>query len=164
MNAVSARQREPEDRASVTIVAHGIHDAGGMERILAEQIRRMHRKRRIVVIASDVAADLQPLVDWRPLRVPRRPFPLKFVLAMGETHSVGEFVREAFQSVGIDVWNRFVVQDESLIRSGDASELRGNPAKAAQVLGWPPTRSFRGVACQVVQADLAENMTIPIQS
>ena len=124
----------------MTTVAHGIQDGDGMERVLAEQIRRVHRKWRIVVIASDVAADLRPLVDWRQLRVPRRPFPFKFVLATGETHGVEEFVREAFQSVGIDIWDRSVPQDESLMRSGDASELRGNPAKTAQVLGWTPAK------------------------
>ena len=67
------------DRPSVAIVAHGIHDAGGMERVLAELIRRIHREWRVVVIASEVADDLRPLVDWRRVRVPRRPFPLKFL-------------------------------------------------------------------------------------
>jgi glycosyltransferase involved in cell wall biosynthesis len=51
-----------------------------MERVLAEQIRRLHRDWRIVVIASEVAADLRPLVDWRRVRVPRRPFILKFLV------------------------------------------------------------------------------------
>jgi UDP-glucose:(heptosyl)LPS alpha-1,3-glucosyltransferase len=67
------------ERPSVAIVAHGIHDAGGMERVLAELIRRIHRDWRIVVIASELAADLRPLVDWRPVPVPRRPIPLKFM-------------------------------------------------------------------------------------
>ena len=68
------------DRPSVAIVAHEIHDTGGMERVLAELIRRLHPEWRVVVIASDVAVDLRPLVDWRRVRVPRRPFPLRFLL------------------------------------------------------------------------------------
>jgi glycosyltransferase involved in cell wall biosynthesis len=67
------------DRPSVTIVAHEIHDAGGMERALAELIRRLHPEWRVVVIASDVAVELRPLIDWRRVRVPRRPFPLRFL-------------------------------------------------------------------------------------
>jgi glycosyltransferase involved in cell wall biosynthesis len=51
-----------------------------MERVLAELIRRLHRDWRIVVVASEVAADLRPLVDWRRVRVPQRPFPLKFLV------------------------------------------------------------------------------------
>jgi glycosyltransferase involved in cell wall biosynthesis len=65
-------------RPSVAIVAHDIHDAGGMERALAELIRRIHRDGRVVVIASRLADELRPLVEWRPIRVPPRPFPLKF--------------------------------------------------------------------------------------
>jgi glycosyltransferase involved in cell wall biosynthesis len=68
------------ERPSVAIVAHGIHDAGGMERVLAELIRRIHREWRVVVIASEVASDLRPLVEWHRVRVPRRPFPLKFLM------------------------------------------------------------------------------------
>jgi glycosyltransferase involved in cell wall biosynthesis len=51
-----------------------------MERVLAELIRRLHRDWRIVVVASEMAGDLRPLVDWRRVRVPRRPFPLKFLV------------------------------------------------------------------------------------
>jgi glycosyltransferase involved in cell wall biosynthesis len=51
-----------------------------MERALAELIRRLHREWRVVAIASEVAPDLRPLVDWRRIRVPRRPIPLKFLV------------------------------------------------------------------------------------
>jgi glycosyltransferase involved in cell wall biosynthesis len=67
-------------RPSVAIVAHEIHDAGGMERVLAELVRSIHTEWRVVVVASEVAADLRPLVDWRRVRVPHRPFPLKFLV------------------------------------------------------------------------------------
>jgi glycosyltransferase involved in cell wall biosynthesis len=67
-------------RPSVAIVAHEIHDAGGMERVLAELVRRLHPEWRVVVIATEVAVDLRPLVDWRRVRVPRRPFPLRFLM------------------------------------------------------------------------------------
>jgi UDP-glucose:(heptosyl)LPS alpha-1,3-glucosyltransferase len=49
-----------------------------MERALAQLIRRIHQDWRVVVVASHLADDLRPLVEWRPVRVPRRPFPLKF--------------------------------------------------------------------------------------
>jgi hypothetical protein len=67
-------------RPSVAIVAHEIHDAGGMERVFAELVRRIHPEWRVVLIASEVAVDLRPLVDWRRVRVPRRPFPLRFLM------------------------------------------------------------------------------------
>jgi glycosyltransferase involved in cell wall biosynthesis len=51
-----------------------------MERVFAELIRRLHPEWRVVVIASEMAEDLRPLVEWRRVRVPRRPFPLRFLL------------------------------------------------------------------------------------
>jgi glycosyltransferase involved in cell wall biosynthesis len=67
-------------RRRVLIVAHGAHDDGGMERAMAELIRRAHREYEFVLVATDLAPDLEPLVDWRRVRVLRRPRPLRFVL------------------------------------------------------------------------------------
>jgi glycosyltransferase involved in cell wall biosynthesis len=67
-------------RRRVLIVAHGAHDDGGMERAMAELIRRAHTKYEVVLVATDLARDLQPLIDWRRVRVFRRPRPLRFVL------------------------------------------------------------------------------------
>jgi glycosyltransferase involved in cell wall biosynthesis len=50
-----------------------------MERAFAELIRRMPAHFRVVVISSDLAPSLRPLVDWRRVRVPTRPFPLRFL-------------------------------------------------------------------------------------
>jgi glycosyltransferase involved in cell wall biosynthesis len=64
----------------IVIVAHGAHDEGGMERVFAELIRRAHRNCDLVVISSELAPDLLPLVRWERTRVPRRPAPLRFCL------------------------------------------------------------------------------------
>lgn len=66
-------------RPRVALVAHDIHDRGGMERVFAELIRRAHRRVDFVVVSGTLDADLRRLVEWRPVRVPQRPFPLKFV-------------------------------------------------------------------------------------
>ena len=72
--------REAMRRRRVLIVAHGAHDDGGMERAMAELIRRAHAEYDLTVVATDLAPDLRALVDWRPVRVLRRPRPLRFVL------------------------------------------------------------------------------------
>ena len=64
---------------TVTLVAHGIHDAGGMERAFAELIRRMPPRYRATVVSSELEPALRPLVDWRRVPAPARPFPLRFV-------------------------------------------------------------------------------------
>jgi len=67
-------------RLRIALVAHDVHDAGGMERTLAELIRRAHDRVDFVVVSATLAHDLRRLVDWRRVRVPARPFPLKYLL------------------------------------------------------------------------------------
>jgi glycosyltransferase involved in cell wall biosynthesis len=50
-----------------------------MERVCAELIRNGHATCDFVVVAATVAPELQRFIrDWLPVRVPTRPFPLKF--------------------------------------------------------------------------------------
>lgn len=66
-------------RPTVALVAHGVHDQGGMERSLYELVQRTHERFRYVVVSAELAPDLVPLVEWRRIRVPMRPIPLKIV-------------------------------------------------------------------------------------
>lgn len=64
----------------VALVAHGMHDRGGMERACAELIRHLHPHVRFVVVATELAPDLEPLIErWVRIRPSRGPFPLRFV-------------------------------------------------------------------------------------
>lgn len=81
----SSRKTGPVGRSStrprVALVAHGIHDRGGMERAFAELIRGVSHDVDIVVVANELAPELRPLVDdWIRIRVPSRPIPLKYIL------------------------------------------------------------------------------------
>jgi UDP-glucose:(heptosyl)LPS alpha-1,3-glucosyltransferase len=67
-------------RPTVALVAHGIHDGGGMERALYELVHRAGDRYRFVVLASELDERVQPLVDWRRIAVPMRPIPLKFLV------------------------------------------------------------------------------------
>lgn len=71
---------EARTRPRVAIVAHDIHDNGGMERAFAELLRRASTRYEFTVYASSLAPDLRPLVKWRRIFTPARPFPLKFTL------------------------------------------------------------------------------------
>jgi glycosyltransferase involved in cell wall biosynthesis len=101
-------------RPRVALVAHGIHDGGGMERACAELIRHAHNTVRFTVVSADLAADLQPLAErWVHIRIPRRPIPLKFVafflfagLAIRRehpdlVHTVGAVIPNRVDVVGI---------------------------------------------------------------
>jgi glycosyltransferase involved in cell wall biosynthesis len=67
-------------RPRILFVAHEAHDDGGMERAMAELIRRTVRDYEVVVVSRVLAPDLRSVVEWRRVPVPQRPRPLAFVL------------------------------------------------------------------------------------
>lgn len=79
--------------------------------------------------------------------------PDDYVIATGETHSVQEFLDEAFGYVDLD-WHDYVVQDPQFMRPAEVDLLVGDPSKAGQALGWEPTVSFRELVRLMVDADL----------
>jgi GDPmannose 4,6-dehydratase len=64
--------------------------------------------------------------------------PDDFVVATGETHSVEDFVRLAFEHAGLD-WKKFVVIDPRFMRPAEVDLLVGSPEKAQKKLGWTPS-------------------------
>lgn len=81
--------------------------------------------------------------------------PGDYVIATGETHSVLEFVEEAFAYAGLD-WTKFVCHDTSCDRPSDVELLIGNPSKAKRILGWQPKVKFHELVHLMVDADRIE--------
>ncbi|HEV3236046.1 MAG TPA: GDP-mannose 4,6-dehydratase [Gemmataceae bacterium] len=79
--------------------------------------------------------------------------PDDFVIATGETHSVKELVTTAFEHAGLD-WQKYVVQDPSLIRPAEVDLLVGDSTKAQRELGWKPLTHFKQLIQEMVDADL----------
>jgi GDPmannose 4,6-dehydratase len=75
-----------------------------------------------------------------------------FVLATGETHSVREFLDEAFGYVDLD-WNDYVSIDERYFRPAEVDLLIGDYSKAKATLGWEPTVRFKELVRMMVDAD-----------
>ncbi len=81
--------------------------------------------------------------------------PDDYVLATNETHTVREFVEEAFAHVGLD-WKEFVKHDPRYERPAEVDLLVGDPAKAKRQIGWEPKTKFKELVRIMVDADLAE--------
>lgn len=81
--------------------------------------------------------------------------PDDYVIATGETHSVGDFLDEAFNQVGLD-WHKYVKSDPKFYRPAEVDLLLGNPAKAKAQLGWEPRVKFKELVRMMVESDLAE--------
>ncbi|MES2306167.1 MAG: GDP-mannose 4,6-dehydratase [Gemmatimonadota bacterium] len=87
---------------------------------------------------------------WRMLQPDT---PQDYVIGTGETHSVGDLVRIAFDHVGLD-WNKHVVIDPQFYRPAEVDLLLADPAKAKADLGWSPSVSFQQLVTMMVDADL----------
>ncbi len=79
--------------------------------------------------------------------------PDDYVIATGETHSVREFVEEAFGHLGLD-WQKYVVIDKKFLRPAEVDLLVGDPSKARERLGWSPKVSFKELVRMMVDADI----------
>jgi GDPmannose 4,6-dehydratase len=77
-----------------------------------------------------------------------------FVGATGESHTVREFIEEAFRVGGVDHWEKYVKSEPALFRPAEVYTLRGNAQKAERVLGWKPKTGFRDLVRIMVEADL----------
>lgn len=79
--------------------------------------------------------------------------PEDYVVATGETHSVQEFLEQAFGYVNLE-WQEYVIQDPRYMRPAEVDLLVGNPAKAGRKLGWEPSVSFSELVKMMVDADI----------
>ena len=86
---------------------------------------------------------------WRMLQVDE---PDDYVLATAETHSVREFLEEAFGYAGLD-WNEFVVIDPRYFRPAEVDHLIGDYSRAKEKLGWEPTVRFEELVRMMVDHD-----------
>ncbi len=79
--------------------------------------------------------------------------PDDYVVATGETHSVREFLDEAFGYLDMD-WQRYVEIDPRYYRPAEVDLLLGDATKARRVLGWKPKVDFKQLVRLMVDHDL----------
>jgi GDPmannose 4,6-dehydratase len=87
---------------------------------------------------------------WKMLQMDR---PEDFVLGMGESHSVREFLEEAFSYAGLD-WQEHVKIDPRYFRPSEVDNLIADAGKAKRQLGWDPKIKFDDLVRIMVDADM----------
>jgi GDPmannose 4,6-dehydratase len=83
----------------------------------------------------------------------QQPIPDDYVIATGETHSVREFLDEAFGLLNLD-WHRHVEIDPRYFRPAEVDLLLGDATKAARQLGWYPKTKFKELVKLMIEAEL----------
>jgi GDPmannose 4,6-dehydratase len=102
--------------------------------------------------------------------------PDDFVLATNETHTVREFIEEAFNVLGENIiWQgenenelgvlvsngkTVVAIDKMYYRPTEVDLLRGNPEKAAKILGWKPKTNFKQLVKLMTLSDYNKTKAI----
>jgi GDPmannose 4,6-dehydratase len=78
--------------------------------------------------------------------------PDDYVLATNETHTVEEFLEEAFTYAGLN-WRDYVKIDPRYFRPSEVDLLIGDYSKAKEKLGWEPTVRFQELVRMMVDGD-----------
>jgi GDPmannose 4,6-dehydratase len=81
--------------------------------------------------------------------------PDDYVIATGETHSVREFLNEAFEYAGLS-WKDYVEVDPRYLRPLEVEFLQGDASKAGRKLGWKPKIRFKEIARIMVDSDMKD--------
>jgi GDPmannose 4,6-dehydratase len=81
--------------------------------------------------------------------------PDDYVIATGETHSVREFLEEAFKYLGLD-WRDYVEIDPRYFRPLEVEVLKGDASKAREKLKWEPKVRFKELVKIMVDADIKD--------
>ncbi|MDC0488526.1 GDP-mannose 4,6-dehydratase [Pelagibacteraceae bacterium] len=106
---------------------------------------------------------------WMMLRAKK---PSDYVIATGKSHTVKNFVEEAFKYINIKIswrgkglkeigYNKktgktLIKVDPVYFRPTDVDELRGDSSKARKELNWKPKTSFKKLVSEMMQSDLKE--------
>ncbi|MFC1595231.1 GDP-mannose 4,6-dehydratase [Patescibacteria group bacterium] len=84
--------------------------------------------------------------------------PDDFVIATGETHTVREFLEEAFGLLNMN-WKDYVEIDNRYFRPTEADVLLGDYLKAKNILKWEPKVKFKELVKIMLEADTGKKFS-----
>jgi GDPmannose 4,6-dehydratase len=83
----------------------------------------------------------------------QQPVPDDYVIATGISHSVQEFLNEAFEYLELN-WREFVEFDSRYLRPTEVDLLEGDSSKARAKLKWAPRVGFKDLVRMMIDHDL----------
>ena len=78
--------------------------------------------------------------------------PEDFVIGTGQTHTVREFLKIAFDVIGLN-YQDYLVIDPLFFRSAEVEELMADSSHAKKQLNWASEVEFEDLVSMMVEAD-----------
>jgi glycosyltransferase involved in cell wall biosynthesis len=152
-------------RRSVVLVGHEVRDHGGMDRAVTELLIRASGDIDFHVLSAELAESLRPLVRWHRLRVPRRPFPLRYLafyilaglrlrrLRVNVIHTLGAIVPNRVDVASVHACHAGFVRATSRLAPGGAPLLRNVNTSASRLLSLAAERwTYRPERARILAA------------
>ena len=83
----------------------------------------------------------------------QRKVPCDYVIGTGKTYSVKEFIKIAFDHVGLK-YNNYIKIDKKLFRPAEVDLLKADYTKAKKELKWKPEIPFKKLVIDMVDSDI----------
>lgn len=80
--------------------------------------------------------------------------PDDYVIATNQLHSIRDFLKIAFEYIGIENWEPYVKQDSKFIRPTEVDIIQGDSSKAFNKFNWHPKISFEQMVRTMVEYDM----------
>ena len=80
-----------------------------------------------------------------------------YVIATGTSRTVRDFVRIAFDFIGIKEWENLLVVDPEFYRPAEVEFLHGDYNKAKSEIGWSPEIPFNEMVRRMVEYDIEKS-------
>ena len=125
---------------------------GGDQRLLAKRLLKAQLPIKRGHSDSLVLGDLEAAIDWGDATDYARAMQAilsideagEFVIATGETHTVGEFVDIVFRNLDLST-KRYVSENRNLLKKAERSrQLVGDVTKIKRLTDWRPSEKFSG--------------------
>lgn len=84
----------------------------------------------------------------------KNQIPKDYVISTGVLHTVEEFLKIAFEVVGLDYRKYIFIKDE-FIRQSEEISLVGDSREIYKDLGWKPTKNFSSMIKEMVENDIS---------
>jgi GDPmannose 4,6-dehydratase len=87
--------------------------------------------------------------------------PNDYVVGTGISRTVRDFVRVAFDCVGISNWEEYVTIDQEFYRPCEVNHLHADASCVKEELEWKPEVSFEDMIKKMIEADLCTTVMTP---